>query len=108
MDALTMQETNKGLEHMSKNDGVAHMCGHDGHMACLVGFVPLYVPLLSKIPKNKIIRLLFQPCEEGPGSGAKLMVEQGIIDDVDEVYGFHQWPTAPVGELWCKEGPVMS
>ena len=36
------------------------------------------------------------------------MVEDGVIDDVDEVYGFHQWPTAPLGELWCKEGPVMS
>ena len=83
MDALTMQELNVGFDYISKNNGVAHMCGHDGHMACLVGFVPLYLPLLGKIPKNKIIRLLFQPSEEGPESGAKLMIEQGFIDDVD-------------------------
>jgi metal-dependent amidase/aminoacylase/carboxypeptidase family protein len=36
------------------------------------------------------------------------MVENGCLDEVDEVYGFHQWPTAPLGQLWCKEGPVMS
>lgn len=46
------------------------MCGHDGHIACLVGFAMKYVPLLHKIPSNKIIRLIFQPSEEGPESGA--------------------------------------
>lgn len=46
------------------------MCGHDGHTACLVGFVPLFMQVRDKIPKNKIVRLLFQPSEEGPASGA--------------------------------------
>ena len=73
------------------------MCGHDGHMTCLVGFVPLFMEKKKDLPENKIIRLLFQPCEEGPESGAKLMVEKGCVEDVDEVYGFHQWPTAPIG-----------
>jgi hippurate hydrolase len=51
------------------------MCGHDGHVACIMGFLSLYQKIITKIPKNKTIRLLFQPSEEGPISGAKLMVE---------------------------------
>jgi hippurate hydrolase len=51
------------------------MCGHDGHVACLVGFVPLFLAELKKIPSNKTIRLLFQPSEEGPISGAELMIK---------------------------------
>ena len=64
MDALTMEETNFNLEYVSKNKGVAHMCGHDGHVACLVGFVPLFMKHRGKIPKNRSVRLLFQPAEE--------------------------------------------
>ena len=46
MDALSMIENNIDLEYISKNHGKAHMCGHDGHMACLVGFVPLFLSRL--------------------------------------------------------------
>lgn len=63
MDALSMIETNPHLEYKSQNHGTAHMCGHDGHMTCLIGFVPIFLAQLSKIPKNKTIRLLFQPSE---------------------------------------------
>lgn len=63
MDALSMIETNPHLEYKSQNHGAAHMCGHDGHMTCLIGFVPIFLAQLSKIPKNKTIRLLFQPSE---------------------------------------------
>lgn len=84
------------------------MCGHDGHVTCLLGFAALWIPKLAQIPQNKVIRLLFQPSEEGPVSGAALMIENGCLDGVTEVYGFHNWPTAPVGELWCKAGAVMS
>ena len=73
------------------------MCGHDGHMTCLVGFVPLFLQKIAEIPSDKTIRLLFQPSEEGPESGAKKMIEDGCLEGVDEVYGFHQWPTAPLG-----------
>lgn len=70
MDALSMTEENDHLEYKSQNKGAAHMCGHDGHMACLVGFVPLFIASLHTIPSNKTVRLLFQPSEEGPGPGA--------------------------------------
>ena len=46
---------------MSKNPNVAHMCGHDGHVTCLLAFAMRYMEILSEIPSNKIIRLLFQP-----------------------------------------------
>ena len=63
MDALSMVELNGDLPYRSKNVGAAHMCGHDGHMACLVGFVPLFLERIDDIPSNKAIRLLFQPSE---------------------------------------------
>ena len=63
MDALTMTEDNTHLSYMSKRPGFAHMCGHDGHVACLVAFAWKYIPYLDKIPENKTIRLLFQPSE---------------------------------------------
>ena len=55
------------------------MCGHDGHMTCLVGFVPKFLAHIDKIPSDKVVRLLFQPSEEGPESGAKKMIEQGCL-----------------------------
>lgn len=58
-----MEELNHDLPYVSKNKGAAHMCGHDGHTACLVGFVPLFLGQAESIPKNKKIRLLFQPSE---------------------------------------------
>lgn len=61
MDALSMQEENLNLPYKSINKGVAHMCGHDGHVTCLMGFVPLFLEQIKKVPSNKTIRLLFQP-----------------------------------------------
>lgn len=79
MDALSMTEENSHLEYESKNKGAAHMCGHDGHMACLIGFVPLFLSKLASLPSNKCVKLLFQPSEEGPLSGAELMIKQGCL-----------------------------
>lgn len=61
MDALSMVELNNDLPYISKNKGAAHMCGHDGHMACLVGFVAIFLDKLDTIPSNRKVRLLFQP-----------------------------------------------
>ena len=59
MDALSMTEDNPHLEHESKNKGAAHMCGHDGHVACLLGFTCHFLDNIENIPSNKTIRLLF-------------------------------------------------
>ena len=79
MDALTMNEKNPELDYRSQVQGKAHMCGHDGHVACLVAFVPRFLDLIDRVPSDKVVRLLFQPSEEGPESGAKKMIEQGCL-----------------------------
>ncbi len=79
MDALPMTESNPELEYRSQVEGVGHMCGHDGHVVCLVAFVPKFLAHIDKIPSDKTIRLLFQPAEEGPKSGAKLMIERKCL-----------------------------
>jgi hippurate hydrolase len=84
------------------------MCGHDGHVTCLLAFVMRFLDDAHNIPSNKTVRLLFRPSEEGPGSGAKVMVQEGCMEGVDEVYGFHNWPTSKAGELWILPGAVMS
>ncbi len=66
MDALTMQENDKELPYTSQNKEAAHMCGHDGHMACLIAFVPLLLANLDKIPSNRSVRLLSNLLKKAP------------------------------------------
>ena len=104
MDALPMQETS-GLSFSSKHDGVMHACGHDGHMAMLLGAAKI----LSQMDKELTgtIRFIFQPAEEGEG-GARYMIEDGCLEGVDEIYGIHVWNYQPVGEVGAKEGPILA
>ena len=104
MDALPIQEENN-LDYRSLNDGVMHACGHDGHMAILLGAANA----LSKNSKLKkgTVRFIFQPAEEGLG-GAKYMIEDGCLDKVDEIYGLHLWNYQLYGEVGIKDGPVMA
>lgn len=121
MDALTMTEDNENLPYRSKNKGLAHMCGHDGHMAALVGAAGLLQQRAKLIPEGKRVRLLFQPAEEGTppgtggydfeitkGNGAPPMIQDGCLEGVDEVYGWHNWPAFPLGDLRVRVGPVMA
>ena len=104
MDALPIQEENN-LDYKSLNDGVMHACGHDGHMAILLGAANA----LSKNSKLKkgTVRFIFQPAEEGLG-GAKYMIKDGCLDKVDEIYGLHLWNYQLYGEVGIKDGPVMA
>ena len=104
MDALPIQEENN-LDYKSLNDGVMHACGHDGHMAILLGAANA----LSKNSKLKkgTVRFIFQPAEEGLG-GARYMIEDGCLDKVDEIYGLHLWNYQLYGEVGIKDGPVMA
>ncbi|CAK4102867.1 unnamed protein product [Aphanomyces euteiches] len=65
MDALPMTEKNPHLPYESQSTGVAHMCGHDGHTANLMGFATLVQQRRHFLPPQSIVRLLFQPAEEG-------------------------------------------
>jgi amidohydrolase len=106
MDALPMDETTD-LPYRSTVPGCAHKCGHDGHTTILMGTAAVLARHRNTIGGN--VRLLFQPAEEGvDGGGAQVMVREGALDDVDEVYGLHSWPGWPKGELRVAPGPVMA
>jgi amidohydrolase len=107
MDALDMTEENADLPYRSVEASKAHMCGHDGHIVMLVGAAKLLYSVRNKIPRNCTIRLLFQPAEEGPG-GAPVMIKEGCLHGVDEVYGLHNWPSIPLGEVRVCTGPIMA
>lgn len=106
LDCLPMPETT-ALPYRSVHEGRAHKCGHDGHTTILMGVAARLAARREVLPGN--VRLLFQPAEEGVrGGGAKVMVAQGALDGVDEVYGLHNWPPFPRGHVRVRAGAVMA
>lgn len=106
MDGLPMPENAKDLPYKTTTD-YAHMCGHDGHMACLIACAAVVQSNLSKIPSNRGVRLLFQPAEECIG-GAEPMIAEKCLEGVDEVYGFHNIPNFDEGDIRVCEGPFFA
>lgn len=106
LDGLPMPERNQTLPYKSQTKH-AHMCGHDGHMACLMAAAQIIAANRSKMPANKTVRLLLQPAEETPG-GALPMVKEGCMKDVDEVYGFHNIPNFDEGDIRVCPGPFFA
>jgi amidohydrolase len=106
MDALPVKEET-GLPFASTHDGAMHACGHDGHMAMVLGTALVLNSLKEKI--NGGVKFLFQPAEEGPG-GAKPMIEEGVMENprVDYSIGGHLWPALPEGTVGVKAGPLMA
>jgi len=104
MDALPIQETSN-VSYKSLNDGVMHACGHDGHIAMLLGAANAINQMKDRL--NGTVRLIFQPAEEGP-AGAKYMIDEGVLNHVDEIYGIHLWNYQKVGEIGVKSGPIMA
>jgi amidohydrolase len=105
MDALPLTET-PGKAYGSENPGACHACGHDGHMAALMGAAEL----LSRSKGEWAGRVVFlgQPAEEMPPGGAKPMIEQGALDGVDAVFGLHLWQGMPTGTVALVKGPMMA
>lgn len=106
LDALPIHET-LDLPYRSVHDGVSHKCGHDGHTTILLGVAQLLAERRDAIDAN--IRLVFQPAEEGvDGGGARVMIEEGVLDGVPEIYGLHNWPGFPKGSLRVCGGVTMA
>jgi len=106
LDCLPMHETTD-IEHRSIHAGKAHKCGHDGHTAILLGVAELLARHREAVPGN--VRLLFQPAEEGVrGGGAKVMLAEGALDGVAELYGLHNWPGFPKGQVHVRSGAMLA
>jgi len=110
MDALPVLEQNE-VPYRSQNQGVMHACGHDAHMAIVLGAAAVLTELKEQLVGN--IKFIFQPAEEGAEGtfgGAKPMIEAGVLQnpEVAHVLGAHVWPGLPVGTAAIKEGPVMA
>jgi len=106
MDALPVTEET-GLPFASTHEKAMHACGHDGHMAMVLGAATALHKIRSELKGN--IKFLFQPAEEGPG-GAKPMIEAGVMEnpEVDYAFGCHLWPAIPEGTVGVKAGPLMA
>ena len=104
MDALPIQETGD-VPYKSVNDGVMHACGHDAHTAMLLGAAEVLSEYQNNIQGT--IKFIFQPAEEGYG-GAKFMIEDGAIENVEEIYGLHVWNYQKSGTVGVQDGPVMA
>lgn len=105
MDALPIQDE-KTCTYRSRVPGVMHACGHDGHMAALLGVARLLSEMREEIPGQ--VRFLFQHAEEVIPGGAREMIQDGALDGVDAVYGVHLWTPLPVGVVGIKGGPLMA
>lgn len=106
IDALKLKEETK-LPYASKNDGFMHACGHDGHIACLIGAAHILNSLKDKLRGN--VKFVFQPAEEGPG-GAAPMIKEGALKNpkVDAAFALHIYPDVPSGKIGVKSGVVSA
>lgn len=105
MDALPITERSVH-DYVSQREGVMHACGHDGHMAMLLGAAQK----LTKSPNfDGTVVFIFQPNEEH-GLGANAMIDEGFLEKhpIDEVYGIHNLPGAPIGQISTRTGLICS
>ena len=101
MDALPMDEA-RPVPYASKIKGRMHACGHDAHVAILLGVARFFSSIQNQVKGN--IKWIFQPAEEG-GGGGRVMVEEGVLENprVDAIFGAHVFPLLPVGKVGVYE-----
>ncbi|EPO6724241.1 amidohydrolase [Listeria monocytogenes] len=104
-DALPIEEQTE-LPFKSKKPGVMNACGHDGHTAYLLVLADCLIQLKENIPGT--IKIVHQHAEETPPGGAKSVVESGILDDVDQIFGIHVFPFGESGQVYYHSGFAMA
>jgi amidohydrolase len=106
MDALPIDEENS-VDYKSESAQIMHACGHDGHVAILLGAAELIAARRAELAGT--ICLVFQPAEEGKGGGAE-MVRLGMLErfGIERAYGLHLSSSHPVGQLGFREGPIYA
>jgi len=114
MDALPVAEATDlpykstvRTQYRGQEVGVMHACGHDAHVAMLLGAAQVLSRMRDRLPGTVVF--IFQPSEEAPREGAPLMIAEGVLDapKVDAIFGLHVFP-GPVGEITYREGPLMA
>jgi amidohydrolase len=117
MDALPVPEradvpfkSTKTATYNGQEVGVSHACGHDSHMAILMGVAEILAGMHQDLAGT--VKFIFQPAEEGMDGldtwGAKQMVEEGVMDNVDAIFGLHINSQTPVGKVKFRSGPAMA
>ena len=106
MDALPLDEANP-VPYASKIQGKMHACGHDAHVAILLGVAKFFSSVRNQVKGN--IKWIFQPAEEG-GGGGKIMVEEGVLENpkVDAIFAAHVFPFLPIGKIGIYEREGMA
>ncbi len=105
MDALNLSEKND-ISYKSKNEGIMHACGHDGHIAMMVSAAKILAQFQDIIKGE--IRFVFQHAEEQHPGGARDLVKQGILEDVDLILAGHLWVALETGKFGLTSGPLMA
>ena len=107
MDALPIREQNKH-EYCSQNEGVMHACGHDAHMASLLGAARILNELKGDFEGT--VKLIFQPSEESYPGGAKVMIEEGVLENPapEVIFGQHVFPELDAGFVGMRPGKYMA
>ncbi len=105
MDALPIVEQNT-FAYQSQHKGIMHACGHDGHVATLLGVANILSQQKDKLHGK--VKFIFQPAEEG-GAGALAMINDGVLDNppVDAIFGYHNYPGLKSGYVQARSGCTM-